>query len=129
MRSLSRSAEGLAAGAPASSYHRGEGCQLVGLIRRFVDANAADAGEAHRQTGLVPGARVDRIEGDLQHQALLDLAHRSEALDRVTADPAIEPFQLLVGEAEIGLPDGEQLAAFRPAAERIVAVIARSLSR
>jgi hypothetical protein len=63
---------------------------------------------------------VDRIEGDLEHQALLDLAHRAEALDRVAADEAVEPFQLLVGEAEIGLADRQQLA-FGPAAEGVVA--------
>ena len=56
-------------------------------------------------------ALVDRIEGDFEHQGLLDLADRAEALDRVVADEAVEPFQLLVGEAEIGLADRQQLAA------------------
>ena len=74
-------------------------------------------------------AGVDRIERDFEHQALLDLAHRPEALDRVAADPAVEPFQFLVGEAEIGLADRKQLALLAPAAERVVAVVARAFAR
>ena len=55
------------------------------------------------------GARVDGIERDLEHQALFDLAHRTEPFDGMAADPAVEPTQFFIGEAEIGLADGEQL--------------------
>src|SRR5205085_747705 len=103
--------------ASASSYHRVQGRHSVGLSRRFVDANAADPRKAHRQPRLVARALVDRIERHFEHQALLDLAHGPEALDGVPADPAVEPFQFLVGETEIGLADREQLIALRPAAE------------
>src|SRR6185503_801634 len=111
----------------ASSYHRFEGRQPVGLSRRFVDANTADAREAHGEARLVAAALVDRIERDLEHEALLNLAHRAEALYRVAADPAVEPFQLLVGEAEVRLADGKELFCLGPAAESVVAVIAGPL--
>ena len=51
------------------------------------------------------------FEGDLEDQALLDLANWAETLDRVVADPAVDPAKLLVGEAEIGLADRKKLAA------------------
>src|SRR4051812_31321990 len=103
MKSLSRKSRRLSARrGPASSYHCPQCRHSVGLSRRFVDPYPADAREAHRQPGLVPAARMDRIERDFQDQALLDLADRSEALDGVPADPAVEPAQFLVGEAEIG---------------------------
>src|SRR6185503_6378455 len=73
----------------ASSNHRLQRCQSVGLCRRFVDANPADARKAHRDSGFVPRALVDRIEGDLEDKALLDLAHRTKALHGVAADPAV----------------------------------------
>ena len=63
--------------------------------------------------GLVALAVVDRIERDLEHQALVGLAHRAEAVDGVLAHMAVEPFQLLVGEAEIGLADRQQFGALR----------------
>ena len=53
---------------------------------------------------------VDRIEGDFEHQRFLHLADRAEALDRLVADEPVEPFQFLVGEAEIGLADRQQVA-------------------
>ena len=61
---------------------------------------------------------VDRIEGDFEHQGLLDLADRAEALDRVVAHEPVEPFQLLVGEAEIGLADRQQLARLASSSRR-----------
>ena len=57
------------------------------------------------------GRAVDRIEGDLEDELVLDLAHRPVAADGVVADPAVEEAQLLVGEAEIGLADRDQLRA------------------
>src|SRR5437868_959411 len=113
----------------ASSYHCRKACHSVGLSRRFVDPYPADPRESHRQAGLVPAALVDRIEGDLEHQALFDLAHRPEPLDRMAADPAVEPLELLIGEAEISLADRRQFAFFRPAAESVVAVIAGAFAR
>src|SRR4051812_4503589 len=99
----------------------------VGFGRRLVGADPRDAGKAHGEAGFVALAGVDRIEGDLEHQALLDLAHRAEALDGVGAHPTVEPFQLLVGEAEIGLADRQQLAARCPAAEGVIRIIRRAL--
>ena len=49
------------------------------------------------------------IEGDLEHELGLDLAHRAEAVHRVVAHEAVELAQLLVGEAEIGLADRHEL--------------------
>src|SRR5206468_1698512 len=95
----------------------------------FVDPYAADPRKAHGEAGLVARARMDRVEGHFEDQALLDLAHRTETLDRVPADPSVEPFQLLVGEAEIGFAHRKQLILFCPAAERVIAVVARSFSR
>src|SRR4051812_28328392 len=95
-----------AAGERASSYHRQQRGNAVRLGGRLVGADSADPGEAHRQPRFVACAGVDRIERDFEHQRLLDLAHRAEALDRVAAHPAVDPFQLLVGEPEIGLADG-----------------------
>src|SRR5438094_8465942 len=72
---------------------------------------------------------MDRIERHLEHEALLDFADRAEALDGVAADPAVEPAQFLIGEAEIRLADWKELAIVGPAAERIIAVIARAFAR
>ncbi len=49
---------------------------------------------------------------------------------RVVAHEPVEPFQLLVGEAEIGLADRQQLAAalLRPAAERVIRIIRGALA-
>src|SRR3954447_6971485 len=132
--SLSPEARGLSArlGWP-SSYHRLQARQSVGLSRRFVDANAADPREAHGETRLVPCALVDRIERDFEYQGLLNLAYRPEALDRVPADPPVEPAQLLVGETEISFADRQQLRpkgwVVGPAAEGVIAVITRAFSR
>ena len=87
----------------------------VGLARRLVPAQPADARKAHREPGLVPGRALQPFERDLQHQALVglvhDLAHRAEAVDGVAAHEAVDLDQLLVGEAEIGLADRHQLVA------------------
>ena len=50
--------------------------------------------------------------------------------ERVVADEAVEPFQLLVGEAEIGLADRQQLAArlLGPAAEGVIGIVGRALA-
>ena len=51
----------------------------------------------------------------------LDLARPGRTAGWCGSDPTVEPLQLFVGEAEIGLADGEQLAASsRPAAERVI---------
>src|SRR5574338_1284216 len=80
---LSRRRGGLAPLTAASSYQCIECSDRIGLKRRFVGANPADSGEAHGETRLMPSALVDRIERDLEYQALFHLAHRAEALDRV----------------------------------------------
>ena len=60
-------------------------------------------------TRLVVGP-FNRVEGDLEHQAAVGLAHRAEAVDRVLSHMAVDLLQFLVGEARIGLADREQLA-------------------
>src|SRR5258705_9155657 len=86
--------------------HLLERLQPVGLARRLVPAQPADAGKAHRKPGFVAGRTLQPFEGDLEHQALVglvhDLAHRAETLDGVAADETVDLDQLLVGEAEIG---------------------------
>src|SRR5204862_535498 len=54
--------------------------------------------------------------------------NRAEPLDRMVAHEPVEPFQLLVGEAEIGLADRKQLAGLAPAAERVIRIIRRALA-
>src|ERR1700704_377738 len=78
-------------GGPASGLdlvqHLLERLQPVGLARRLVPAQAADARKAHREPGFVAGRTLQPFERDLEHQALVglvhDLAHRAEALDGV----------------------------------------------
>ena len=54
-------------------------------------------------------ALVNQIERNFEHKRLFNLAHWTESLDRMRADPAVEPFQFFVSEAEIGLAYREQL--------------------
>jgi len=56
-----------------SPHERGKRVQVIGFARRFVPADAVDAGKAHGQPAFVPGGRVDRIEGDLEDQRLFYL--------------------------------------------------------
>src|SRR6185312_9006727 len=94
----------------------------IGFTRRFISPYAIDPREAHGHPGLVAGRAGDAVEGDLQHQLRFDLAHWPEAVGGVVAHPLVEPAQLLVGEAEIGLADRRQLAraaVVAPAAERV----------
>src|SRR3954469_8162418 len=111
------------------AQHRLHGLQPVGLARRLVPAQAADAREAHRDAGLVPRRALQALEGDFHHQPLVGLmhhfAHRSEAVDRVAPHVAVDLEKLFVGEAEIGLADRHQLVAVlagRPEAERVVRI-------
>src|SRR4051794_6922122 len=92
--------------APASSDHGLERRDTVRLVRGLVGADAADPRETHRKARFVARAFVDRIERHFQHQALLDLPHRPEAFDGMATNPAVDPFEFLVGESEIGLADG-----------------------
>src|SRR3546814_16475525 len=85
-----------------------------------------------RSARFVPGRAVGGIEGDLEDQARLHLAHRAEPVGGVRVNPAVELAQLGVGKAEIGLADGHQLLdaglAAAPAPERIVGVEGRALA-
>src|SRR3546814_2898863 len=51
---------------------------------------------------------------------------RTEAIEGVVAHEFVEPLQLLVGEARIGLAHRQQLASVGPAAERIIRIEARA---
>src|SRR3954454_3868177 len=109
--------------------------QPVGVARRLVPAQPADARKAHRDTGFVPRRSLQALEGDFQHQALLrlvhDVANRTELLGGIAADEAVDLQQLLVGEAEIGLADRNELiarVAGRPYTERVVRVVGRALA-
>src|SRR4029434_807429 len=104
--------------------HRHQGLDPIGLMRRLVARSADDPREAHGKTRLMPGRLVDGLEGNLEDKASIDLANRAEAVDRVVAHVAVEPLELLISAAEVGLADGKQLLAFGPAAEGIIAVIA-----
>src|SRR6185369_11824936 len=129
MKPLPCKRRGLARFTRASSYHCLKGREAVCLGGWFVGANPADSREAHRQAGFVARAGVDRIEGDFEYQAFLDLAHRAETFDGMATDPPVEPFQFLVGEPEIGFADRQQIAAIGPAAEGVIAVVARAFAR
>ncbi len=109
------------------------------MALRFASRSASAAGLSIRirlmrgkriaSSGFVPAAGVDGIERDLEHESLLNFTHRSKALDCVGADPAVEPFQFLIGKSEIGFPDGKKFILIAPATKGIVAVIARSFPR
>jgi hypothetical protein len=87
----------------------------IRVSRRLVPAYPVDARETQRDAGLVPARPVDAFERDLQNQAfvarIFDFAHRAEAVDRMSADVAIELRQLFVGNAGLGLADRHQLFA------------------
>src|SRR3546814_10776990 len=51
---------------------------------------------------------------------------RTEAIEGVVAHEFVEPLQLLVGEARIGLAHRQQLGSVGPAAERIIRIEARA---
>src|ERR1043165_2183959 len=72
--------------------------QLVGLAGRLVPADAADAGEAHGDAGLVAGGALEALEGDLEDQAVArlgaDAADRAEAFDGVVANELVDLEQL-----------------------------------
>ena len=84
----------------------------------MVSASAAGLSVRMR---LIRGKRMAtpdlwRVERAMPSKAIsstspgVDLAHRPEAVGGVVAHPFVEPAQLLVGEAEIGLADRRQLA-------------------
>src|SRR5579883_2270005 len=68
--------------------------QPVGLARRLVPAQPADAGKAHGDAGFVPGRALQALESNLQHQALVsfmnDVTDGAEFLDGVAADKAVD---------------------------------------
>jgi len=68
---------------PSVPHHRPQGCDPVGLVSGLVGADTADAREAHGEAGLVALARMDGIEGDFEDEALVGLAHGTEAIDGV----------------------------------------------
>src|SRR4051812_9500075 len=90
IRSLPGREDGLTDTPGASSYQCVEARDRVGFGGRLVGADPADSGEPHRQPRLVSTALVDRIECDFEHQRLLDLADRPEALNGVASHPAVE---------------------------------------
>src|SRR3546814_2655117 len=53
-----------------------------------------------RSARFVPGRAVGGIEGDLEDQARLHLAHRAEPVGGVRVNPAVELAQLGVGRSE-----------------------------
>src|SRR6266851_470521 len=95
----------------SASWHEAQQVvDRVSLAGGLVSPYAIDTREAHGDARFVPGRAADAVEGDLQHQLVLDLADGPEAVGGVVAHPFVEPTQLLVGEAEIGLADRRQLA-------------------
>jgi len=92
-----------------------EALQPIGIARGLVEAQPADAREAHGDAGLVAGRPRHALECDFEHQAAVifmhDFAHRPEAVDGIAADEAVDFGKLGVGEAEIGLAHRHQLVA------------------
>src|SRR3954469_13712151 len=82
-----------------------QGLQAIGLRRRLVPADAVDAWKAHGDARAVALRPRQTLERHLQHQALVGVVHhltyRTEAVDGVVPDVAVELQQLLVGEAEV----------------------------
>ena len=74
---------------------------------------------------------VQPLEGDFQHQPLLardiEFAHRPEPVARVGAHISVKLFQLLVGEAEIGLAHRHEFLA-APDAECVIRIEGRALA-
>lgn len=80
-------------------------------MRRLVGSDPVDARETHGKARLVPFAFVHGIKGYFEDQALVRFPYRTEAVDRMTADMAVEPFQFLVSKTEIGFADRQQVGA------------------
>src|SRR5262245_26789943 len=110
-----------------ASYHAEQGVQTVGLGGGLVPADAVDPRKTHGNAGFVTGRGLDRVKGHLQHQGGADGADRTEALDGVVTDEAVELQQLLVGETGIGLAHRHELVlaavALPPGTEGIVGII------
>src|SRR5215472_14737351 len=104
-----------------------EAFQPVGFGRGFVGADAGDAGEAHGDTRLVTGRELGRVECNLEDHGLLHLTDRAETCNGVITDPAVEEYQFLIGEAEIGLADRHQFVA-APETKCVVRVVAAALA-
>ena len=49
--------------------------------------------------------RLQALEGQLEDELGLDGADRAELLDHVAADEGVDPADLLVGQARVGLGD------------------------
>src|SRR5215475_7970120 len=89
--------------------------QPVGFAGRFVPAEPVDARKAHRNTGLVTCRTLQSLERHFQYKSKIglvrDFAHRSEAIDSISAHESVDLEQLFVGKAEIGFSNGNQLFA------------------
>src|SRR3569623_3261209 len=70
--------------------------ELIGLFRRLVVTPAQDAWEAYGDPGLVARGTVDRFEAEFEHVPGRQRTHRTEALERVGADPAVQAQDLRV---------------------------------
>src|SRR4029077_4417885 len=101
-------------GFPCLLRQRRDQClDTIGLGRWLVPADAIDPGKAHGDAGSMPRRALQALECDFEHEPgmrlMPDLANGTETVDGVVAHEAVELFQLLVGEAEIGFADRHQL--------------------
>src|SRR5258705_3404624 len=101
--------------------------ERIRLPDRLVLAHPQHAGKPHGDAGLVARGALDSLESQLEDQLRLHRAHRAEALERVPADEGVHLADLLVGEAGVGLGEGDELALL-PDAECVVGVEARALA-
>src|SRR5579871_3770653 len=95
--------------------------EMICFSRRLVPADAVNARKPHRDARFMARRAMNAVEGNLQHELGRHGAHRAETLDRMIANPAVELAQLLIGKAEIGFANGDELGLL-PDAERVIGV-------
>ncbi len=73
------------------------------------------------------GGPANILKGNLEYQLRFDRAHRSETLDGILPDKAVDPSNFLIGQPGIGLGKGYQVFVI-PYGKRIVSLQPRAAS-
>src|SRR5690606_8391080 len=71
---------------------------------------AVHAGEAERDAGAVAVGLLHALEGELEDEFGFDHADWAAPVDGVARDPGVDASDFFVGEAGIGLREGDELA-------------------
>ena len=98
-----------ALGLLAQAHQEVQILQAAGLVQRLVGANPEHARKPDRHAAFVARARADAFKTQLENQAGPDASHRAEFLQRGLADDRVNLLELQIGQASIGLGEGDQL--------------------